>query len=161
MKRTPTIDTSFAPRPQYVPADSPPLRKAGFMHPDEVVSDARLTPGEKRAILASWASDIRAVPDAPALRQLENGAVIRLDDILLALKALDDAWGCRQRACDPRGNRRGPRLRFSERLESALRRPWTDDDDDDPPPCPALVSRPRGGPLWGGVTAFPGMALAA
>jgi hypothetical protein len=155
MNRTQITDTSFAPRPEYLQVVSP---TAGFMHPDEVLSEAGLTHSEKREILASWASDIRAVPNAPALRQLDNGAVLRLDDILRALSTLDDAWGRTQPGRDPR---QGRRARFSKRLELAFRRPWRDDDDDDPPPCPAVISRPPGGPLWGGVTASPAMALAA
>ncbi len=71
------------------PEKSPDAAK-NFFHPDEVVEDLLLTRTEKREILASWASDLHAVPDAPALRQLENGAVIRLDAILTALQSLDD-----------------------------------------------------------------------
>jgi hypothetical protein len=164
MNRTPTTDTSFssnAASPEYGQAGFPPLHTAGFMHPDQVVSDARLTHTEKREVLASWASDVRAVPNAPALRQLDNGAVIRLDDILRALNALDDTWSFKQPAFDPRQKRRHPRFRFPRRLGSAFRQPWTDDDDDDPPPCPALISRPPAGPLTGGEAAFSGLALAA
>ena len=40
-----------------------------FEHPSEVVKDPDLTPNEKRAILASWASDACAVEAAPALRR--------------------------------------------------------------------------------------------
>src|ERR1044072_6889404 len=39
-----------------------------FGHPSDVVSDPDLTLDEKRAILASWASDACAVDTAPALR---------------------------------------------------------------------------------------------
>jgi hypothetical protein len=40
-----------------------------FDHPHDVVNDTDLTLNEKRAILASWASDACAVEAAPALRQ--------------------------------------------------------------------------------------------
>ena len=40
-----------------------------FTHPSEVVNDPDLTLSEKRAILASWASDACAVEAAPALRR--------------------------------------------------------------------------------------------
>lgn len=48
-----------------------PLRAAvGFSHPADVVKDPHLTPDDKRAILASWASDASAVEDEPAQRWL-------------------------------------------------------------------------------------------
>jgi hypothetical protein len=50
-----------------------------------------LSHAERRAILTSWASDARAVEDAPWLRRLDNGANIRLSEVLEALKALDSA----------------------------------------------------------------------
>jgi hypothetical protein len=39
---------------------SPPL----IALPEDIVCDPNLSPGEKREVLASWLSDIRAVPDA-------------------------------------------------------------------------------------------------
>ena len=39
-----------------------------FGHPKDVVSHPDLTPAEKRAILASWASDASAIASCPALR---------------------------------------------------------------------------------------------
>ena len=47
---------------------------ASFHHPSEVLANPDLTVAERRAILASWASDARAVEDAPQLRQLEARA---------------------------------------------------------------------------------------
>ena len=45
------------------------LRPAqAFEHPSDVVNDADLTLNEKRAILASWASDACAVEVVPSLR---------------------------------------------------------------------------------------------
>ena len=55
-----------------------------FSHPREVVADPNLSLGEKRAILASWASDASAIACCPALR-----APVRIDEILEALRALD------------------------------------------------------------------------
>lgn len=60
-----------------------------FNHPDDVLSHSGLTIGEKRAILASWASDAHAVEDMPWLRQLECGARIPLSEVLGALRSLD------------------------------------------------------------------------
>jgi hypothetical protein len=61
-----------------------------FGHPRDVVGDADLTLNEKRAILASWASDACAVEAAPALRHAPGtGQPVPVDDILEALRALD------------------------------------------------------------------------
>jgi hypothetical protein len=61
-----------------------------FEHPDQVVNDPDLTLNEKRAILASWASDACAVEAAPALRCAPGGRrPVSVDDILDALRALD------------------------------------------------------------------------
>lgn len=60
-----------------------------FGHPSEVVADPDLTLGEKRAILASWASDACAVEAAPDLRVGPRGASVRFDDIMDALRTLD------------------------------------------------------------------------
>jgi hypothetical protein len=59
-----------------------------FSHPSEVVDDPDLTLNEKRAILASWASDACAVEAAPALR-IGRKAPVRFDDIMEALRSLD------------------------------------------------------------------------
>ena len=123
------------------------LAREVFGHPYDVVDHPNLSPGEKRALLASWASDANAVPHMPSLRQLPDGSIVKLDDILGALKALDER-------CDivaGRGNRpalwplrlkrhRRPRLRMWPR--SGRRH----DDDDDPPPFPAGAAlRPKDG----------------
>jgi hypothetical protein len=61
-----------------------------FDHPHDVVNDTDLTLNEKRAILASWASDACAVEMAPALRQVPGcQRVVPVDEILEALQALD------------------------------------------------------------------------
>ena len=60
-----------------------------FGHPSEVVNDADLTLNEKRAILASWASDACAVEAAPDLRAGPQGSTVRFDDIMEALRILD------------------------------------------------------------------------
>ena len=65
-----------------------------FDHPDDVVDNPDLTLNEKRAILASWASDACAVEAAPALRRAPGSKqVIRVDDILEALRTLDRQVG--------------------------------------------------------------------
>jgi hypothetical protein len=45
---------------------------SAFGHPSEVVDDPDLTVNEKRAILASWASDACAIEPAPVLRAAPN-----------------------------------------------------------------------------------------
>jgi hypothetical protein len=61
-----------------------------FSHPSDVVNDPDLTLNEKRAILASWASDACAVESAPALRCAPNGGrPVGFDDVMDALRALD------------------------------------------------------------------------
>jgi hypothetical protein len=64
--------------------------ESAFAHPHDVVTDPDLTLNEKRAILASWASDASAVEAAPALR-LGPGCSrpVPVDDILDALRMLD------------------------------------------------------------------------
>jgi len=62
---------------------------SAFRHPSEVVDDPDLTLTEKRAILASWASDACAIDPAPDLRAVPNGPPVRFDDIMDALRMLD------------------------------------------------------------------------
>ena len=62
-----------------------------FDHPREVVADATLSLSEKRAILASWASDASAIASCPSLRAPEGlKAPVTIDEILEALCALDE-----------------------------------------------------------------------
>jgi len=61
-----------------------------FDHPDDVVGDPDLTLNEKRAILASWASDACAVEAIPALRHPPGARqAVSVDEVLEALRALD------------------------------------------------------------------------
>ncbi|MBY5533912.1 hypothetical protein HFO42_23420 [Rhizobium leguminosarum] len=60
-----------------------------FTSPNEVLA-ADISAQEKRAILASWASDLYAVDSVPALRQPPGlRSPVRYADIITALKALD------------------------------------------------------------------------
>ncbi len=62
-----------------------------FDTPDDVVNDVKLSTDEKRVILSSWASDMYVVESQPALREIPGlPHRLRLDDILAALKQLDD-----------------------------------------------------------------------
>lgn len=61
-----------------------------FDHPRDVVAHPSLTMSEKRAILASWASDASAIASCPALRAPAGlKAPVTIDDILEALCELD------------------------------------------------------------------------
>jgi hypothetical protein len=66
---------------------------SAFAHPMDVVRDPDLTLNEKRAILASWASDACAMEAAPGLRVNNSGNVVRWDDIMDALRILDKDGG--------------------------------------------------------------------
>jgi hypothetical protein len=59
-------------------------------HPRDVLADATLLRAEKRAILASWASDAAAVASCPSLRAAPGArTLVSIDDILEALSSLD------------------------------------------------------------------------
>ena len=61
-----------------------------FEHPSHVVDDPDLTLNEKRAILASWASDACAPEAAPHLRCAPGGKQpVLFDDVMEALRTLD------------------------------------------------------------------------
>jgi hypothetical protein len=61
-----------------------------FHHPFEFMGHPQLEPEVKRAILASWASDARAVQDRPDLRRPPGSPhPVRLDDIMSAMRSLD------------------------------------------------------------------------
>jgi hypothetical protein len=61
-----------------------------FEHPSNVVNDPDLTLNEKRAILASWASDACAIAAAPDLRRAPGGQkAVKFDDVMEALRTLD------------------------------------------------------------------------
>jgi hypothetical protein len=83
-----------------------------FNHPSEVVNDPDLTLNEKRAILASWASDACAIEAVPELRTGPK-APVRFDDIIEALRTLDkqanggryrNPFGLRSRRRTPHGD---------------------------------------------------------
>jgi hypothetical protein len=81
-----------------------------FLHPSEVVNDPDLSLNEKRAILASWASDACAIEAAPALRSASGGSLVSFDDIMDALRILDkQANGLRYRHVFGRRNAIRPR----------------------------------------------------
>ena len=61
-----------------------------FDHPRDVVRHRNLTLAEKRAILASWASDASAIASCPSLRAPAGlKSPVTIDEILEALCELD------------------------------------------------------------------------
>jgi hypothetical protein len=96
-----------------------------FEHPRNVVADPDLTVNEKRAILASWASDACAVEAAPALRCVPGGREpVSVDEILEALRDLDRQ--ARESGTQP------ARLRRRVPGTAGLLRPFRRRDDSDP-----------------------------
>src|ERR1700730_16040921 len=84
-----------------------------FDHPRAVVAPPSLSISEKRAILASWASDASAIASCPALRAPDGlKAPVTIDEILGALCELDG------RPWDPPGGKPF-RLRSTERALAA------------------------------------------
>lgn len=72
--------------------DINPLLHPGtrFDHPRDVVSHPSLSLSEKRAILASWASDASAITSCPSLRAPAGlKKPVTIDEILEALCELD------------------------------------------------------------------------
>jgi hypothetical protein len=84
-----------------------------FEHPRDVLCHPKLSFTEKRAILASWASDASAIASCPSLRAPEGlKAPVAIDEILEALCALDGG------PSNPPGGK-PMRLRSTERRAAA------------------------------------------
>ena len=114
--------------------------------PEEILGNPTLSKEEKRAVLASWLSDARAPPDAPRWRQLDNGALVDVDDLYTALRVLDDFDVGIERGASVSASSTSWRPRRKSRwIGNFIRRKRDDDDDDDPPPVPALSRLPPGG----------------
>ncbi|PTE12119.1 hypothetical protein [Mesorhizobium helmanticense] len=110
--------------------------------PDDVLHHPNISVAEKRALLASWASDVRAVPGVPILRQWDNGSVAIIDDILRALSALDGEQPDEDLRCRFDMAKRAPFARRPhKKWISWVRRRGRDDDD--PPPCPVRARLPH------------------
>jgi hypothetical protein len=84
-----------------------------FDSPQDVLADPTLSRAEKRAILASWASDAAAVSSCPSLRQIPGTRQhVTIDEILEALSSLD------HRPNNPPGGK-SMRLRSVDRTAAA------------------------------------------
>jgi hypothetical protein len=94
-----------------------------FAHPKDVVRHPALTLAEKRAILASWASDAAAIASCPSLRAPEGlREPVSIDDIFDALYSLDGS-GPRHPGHPPGG--KPNRLRSVSRVLAAFAGPST------------------------------------
>ena len=83
-----------------------------YAHPRDVVADPTLSINEKRAILASWASDAASVASNPALRELPGSSkTVTIDEVLEALATLDH---------HPKGPPGGKPARTRSTLRTAL-----------------------------------------
>ena len=102
--------------------------------PADVLLDRCMPLEAKRALLAGWASDLRAVENRPALRELEDGTLLHIDDILDALKALDTST-------EP--TKGSDSVLAFPRSPSRFRSGFGSNDDDDPPPRPLAQRIPR------------------
>ncbi len=133
-----------------------------YTHPSDVTSDPKLTAAEKRAILASWISDARAVENAPSLRRLDSGAVVDVDAIRQALVRLEGLAPVGRedfKQLPPWGRGRSVVSRWLRRVGPP--NGSNDNDDDDPPPAPAGFGVPfRPKPLSPGQRARPERAAA-
>ena len=129
------MDADIYPSDEYE-SDGVPIPYAGLATPRDVLADRAMPTEDKRALLVSWASDLRAVENCPSLRRLVDGTELHLDDILEALKSLD--------SLGDRDTRQRVVVAFpSSRLCSWPKR--DEDDDDDPPPVAMAMRLPRSG----------------
>lgn len=99
------------PSDEYASEAHHVTQRRSLSAPSQVLSDPGLSIEEKRALLASWASDLRAVENRPALRRLDDGTVLAIDDILDALKTLDRSASARLQQSQTQSIRRRRPLR--------------------------------------------------
>jgi hypothetical protein len=86
----PNASTSLFSRATHGRGEALEAEALPFSDPQEVLAHPALGTSDKRAILAGWASDACAVDNLPNWRRLpDTGALLPLDDILDALRALD------------------------------------------------------------------------
>jgi hypothetical protein len=127
---------------QSTRSSAAPYGQPIYTHPSDVTSNPKVTTAEKRAVLASWISDARAVENAPSLRRLDSGAVVEVNAILQALVLLDELAPERRgdgKRLHPSGGRRGMISRW---LRGVGPPPGANDNDDDPPLAPAGLGIP-------------------
>jgi hypothetical protein len=102
----PSVDTSYVVQDRWDPNDLLHPAQA-FEHPSHVVNDPDLTLNEKRAILASWASDACALEATPHLRCVPGKRPVLFDEVIEALRTLDREANAKDSAHYRRLLRRG------------------------------------------------------
>nr|WP_267426214.1 hypothetical protein [Methylobacterium sp. GC_Met_2] len=131
-----------------------------FRYSREVLTHPGLSQGERRAILASWASDASAHESTPSMRCLRGSRAepVSVDAVLAALSELDRKSAPKFGPVTSAGPPRQPcrkRLRRLADLHCYVR-PGRRDDDNDPPPCPVMsIPRPKTPPDASLATAIP------
>jgi hypothetical protein len=71
------------------------IKAQDFSHPWDVILDRELSGDQKRALLASWASDAAAVESRPGFRWLKGTpGPVPLSHVRSALLALDQIEAC-------------------------------------------------------------------
>jgi hypothetical protein len=117
LKKTP-LETEYSDLNDWGDLDDLLHPAQAFEHPSDVVNDPDLTVNEKRAILASWASDACAVEAAPLFRFAPGvKKPVSFDDVMEALRALDGQAQRNNTAARYRRSLRRHRLR--KRSDSA------------------------------------------
>src|ERR1700754_859541 len=90
MEETMRPTTGFSDNVFDVKALLHPDAGAIFEHPMDVLAHPTLSASQKRAVLASWASDASAIASCPALRAPAGlKTPVTVDEILAALCELD------------------------------------------------------------------------
>jgi hypothetical protein len=103
-----SVDDRWDPNDLLHPAQA-------FEHPSHILHDPDLTLNEKRAILASWASDACAPEAAPHLRCAPGGKEpVLFDDVMDALRTLD-------KQANEKDSARYRRVLRRSRLENRIR----------------------------------------
>lgn len=108
------VDPRFPAEAIAANRDAPLLPTDRFYHPRDVLAASNVRDDEKRAILASWASDAFALEGAPALRLYPGtDKAVPYDDIIEALKTLDLSDE-RSVGLDASNSRDGPKNKSSQ-----------------------------------------------
>ena len=111
-------------------------------HPDDGPRNGSMSITEKRAILATLASDAHTDPNSPGMRQLHSGAVVSIDTVLDALRALDASQKSAHRKLGEHGCLAKSRMTVLSRWQDPVHR-CNQDDDEDSAPCLSGALPPR------------------
>jgi hypothetical protein len=85
----------------FLESNETPRWSGTLNDPDDVVQATSLSWAEKKALLASWISDARAVENFPTKRRLDSGAYVELDAIRRAMADVDRLAAANDNDGDP------------------------------------------------------------